>query len=61
MVEPDRPEMTWCMCFACQITKARRDTQSEYEYVLLSHGNNDYVNIPTLPVLFYFYVVNFLQ
>jgi len=44
--------ITWRMRFARWITKAT-DTQSEYQYFLLSTGNNGY-DLPTLSVLFYF-------
>ena len=47
MVEPDRPQMTIMrrMRFACWETKAT-NTHSEYEILLLFHGNNGFANAP---------------
>jgi len=54
MVEPDRPhdDILWCMRFAFWIIKAI-DTHPEYEYLSLSHGDNDYANAPLCYVYTY--------
>jgi hypothetical protein len=52
--------ITWHICFACQITKTRIQTHSEYLFITAFPWNTGYASTPqcdiihTLPVFFYF-------
>jgi len=42
--------ITWCMCFACWITKPT-NTHSEYVTLTAFHSNNGYANLPVSDII----------